>query len=217
MRFKVFIIFTLTFLTMGCGWDYQSNDDEFFSEFPLVVSTSPSEMEVKDIMPEEIFVTFSEAMDTTSVTTNTLDTSCSGTFQVSSDNFKTCLQMSSSPTASNSNKTFSVTLPSSSTFNFNTTFKIRLTTRIKDATGFFLDQYEMINGFTLATFVAVGDSNIILSSPDGISWTRRYYGSCNDEQTRFLFYYNGTFYSVICVLKDNKWSKTLNSFNEEYQ
>ena len=53
-----------------------------------------------------VSVTFSESMDTSSVTTNTLDTSCFGTFQVSSDGFTTCVQMSSSPTSSNSDKTF---------------------------------------------------------------------------------------------------------------
>ena len=176
MRFKEFIIFTLTFLTMGCGGSYESNDDELISEFPSVSSTSPSDSDTLDSIPSAVSVTFSDAMDTTSVTTNTSDTSCSGTFQVSSDSFSTCVQMSSSPTASNSNKTFSVT-PSSS-LTFNTTYKIRVTTGVKDTSGNALSsQYEMTNGFTLSVFVSVGYSGTILTSSDGTSWTSRTSGT----------------------------------------
>jgi len=61
---------------------------------------------------DNITVTFSEAMDTTYVTTNTSDTYCSGTIRVSasSDNFSTgsCVKMSSAPASSNSNKTFTL-------------------------------------------------------------------------------------------------------------
>ena len=179
MRFKEFIIFTLIILTMGCGGNYESNDDELLSEFPSVSSTSPSDSDTLDSIPSAVSVTFSDAMDTTSVTTNTSDTSCSGTFQVSSDNFKTCLQMSSSPTASNSNKTFSVT-PSSS-LTFNTTYKIRVTTGVKDTSGKSLrNQYEMTNGFTTNNFVAVNNIGTILTSFDGTSWTSRTSGTSNN-------------------------------------
>ena len=44
---------------------------------------------------DNITVNFSEAMDNTSVTTNTDNTSCYGTLGVSSDNFSTCVQMAS--------------------------------------------------------------------------------------------------------------------------
>ena len=60
-----------------------------------------------------IRIQFSESMDNSSITVNTSDTDCSGTIQVSkadtnSDFFEDdfCLQMSSSPSASNNNKTF---------------------------------------------------------------------------------------------------------------
>ncbi len=57
---------------------------------------------------DNIIVTFSEAMDTTYVTTSTSGTNCSGTIRVSSDNFNTCVKMSSPPASSNSNKTFTL-------------------------------------------------------------------------------------------------------------
>jgi len=55
---------------------------------------------------DNITVTFSEAMDPSYVTTSTSDTYCSGTLWLSSDNFSSCVKMSSSPESSNSNKTF---------------------------------------------------------------------------------------------------------------
>ena len=85
-------------------------------------------------------------MDTTLVTTNSSNTSCSGTFQVSSDSFSTCVQMNSSPSVSNSNKTFTVT--PSDNLSYSTTYKIRVTTGVNDSWGDNLvSQFETPNGF----------------------------------------------------------------------
>jgi len=121
-------------------------------------------------------VTFSEAMDTTYVTTNTSDTNCSGTtIRVSSDNFSTCVKMFSSPASSNSNKTF--TLDPSDNLSYSTTYKIIVTTGVKDSAGNTLSsQYETSSGFTTESssggkFVAVGASGTIITSSDnGTSW-----------------------------------------------
>jgi hypothetical protein len=75
-------------------------------------------------------VTFSESIDNSSVTANTSNTTCSGTIQVSSLNFQYCVQMSSTPSASNTNTTFSVT-PSSNLSN-ETTYATRITTGVKE-------------------------------------------------------------------------------------
>ena len=96
---------------------------------------------------DNITVTFSEAMDNTSVTTNTDNTSCYGTLGVSSDNFSTCVQMSSSPSSSNSDKTFTV-VPSA-ILSAPTTYKTRVTTGVKDTAGNTLStQYDTSTGFT---------------------------------------------------------------------
>ena len=79
---------------------------------PTVSSTSPADSDTSVSSNRTISVTFSEAIDSASVTTNTSGTTCSGTLQVSSDSFSTCVQMSPSPTVSNSYQTFTVT-PSS--------------------------------------------------------------------------------------------------------
>ena len=80
-------------------------------------------------------------MDNSSITTNTDNTSCYGSFQVSSDNFSTCVQMSSSPSISNSAKTF--TFDPSDNLSYDNKYKIKLTTDTKDENGVSLESpYE---------------------------------------------------------------------------
>ena len=87
-------------------------------------------------------------MDNSSITINTSDTSCSGTVQVSSDNFSTCVQMSSSYSVSNSNKTF--TFDPSDNLSYLTTYKIRVTSGVKDVSGNQMESiYDLSLGFTV--------------------------------------------------------------------
>jgi len=96
---------------------------------------------------DNITVTFSEAMNTSYVTTSTSDTNCAGTIMVSSDNFSSCVKMSSEPASSNSNKTF--TLDPYDNLTVSTTYKTRVTTGVKDTAGNALSsQYETSSGFT---------------------------------------------------------------------
>ena len=62
---------------------------------PTVSSISPTDNQSAVAISENISVTFSDAMDKTSITTNTDNTSCYGTLMVSSDNFSNCVQMAS--------------------------------------------------------------------------------------------------------------------------
>ncbi len=113
---------------------------------PTVSSTSPTDGQSGVSISANISVTFSEAMNTNSVTTNTSNTTCSGSFQLSSDNFSGCVQMSSSPTSSNSYKTF--TVDPSDNFSHATTYKIRVTTGVSDSAGNVLSsQYTQTDGF----------------------------------------------------------------------
>ena len=100
---------------------------------PTVSSISPDDESTAIQITSNISVTFSEVMNSSTITTNTSNTSCSGTFQVSSDNFLSCIQMSSSPSGSNSEKTYTIT-PSSS-LSYSTNYKIKLTTSAKDLSG----------------------------------------------------------------------------------
>jgi hypothetical protein len=114
---------------------------------PTVVSTSPEDNSVS--VTSGIYITFSEAMDTSSVTTNTGGTTCTGTLQVSADNFSSCVRMYQAPYASNSNKTFTLATYSDSGFLNNTTYHIRVTTGVKDSAGNAMSsQHTTTNGFT---------------------------------------------------------------------
>jgi len=117
---------------------------------PTVSSVYPPDNQNGVSITENISVTFSKAMNTTSVTTNISNTTCSGSFQLSYDNFDSCIQMSSSPLSSNSYRTF--TVDPSINLSHSTNYKIRVTTGVKDTAGNSLSsQYEISNGFTTAS------------------------------------------------------------------
>jgi hypothetical protein len=127
---------------------------------PTVVSYSPTIID----NTSSLSVTFSEPMDNSTLSTNTSDTTCSGTIQVSSANFSTCVQMST-PTikssdnnttsfVSNSDKTFTVT-PTNNLSNV-TSYQTRIKSSVKDVAGNSLaddytvsigvDSYNLITG-----------------------------------------------------------------------
>ena len=93
-----------------------------------------------------IRITFNRAMNVSTLSTNTLDTECSGSFQVSADEFETCIQMTGSPSSSDADKTFTVT--PSSDLSGNTLYKIRVTTDAEDSNGTAMEQLTTSNGFT---------------------------------------------------------------------
>jgi hypothetical protein len=99
--------------------------------------------------------------------------------------------MTSTPTASNSDQTY--TLTPASNLSYSTGYKIRISTEIKDLIGNKIStQYETGNGFTVesAVFVAVGNGGINTSS-NGTSWTQR-----SGSATRGVAYGNNTFVAV---------------------
>ena len=114
---------------------------------PTVTSILPTDNQSGISISDNISVIFSEAMDNTSVTTNTDNASCSGTLGVSSDNFSNCVQMSSAPASSNDNMTF--TLNPSDNLTGGITYLTRVTTGVKDRAGNTLSsQYVTSSGFT---------------------------------------------------------------------
>jgi len=172
----------------GTGTDTGGETDTTDTTAPTVSSVYPADNQNEVSITENISVTFSEAMNTTSVTTNMSNTTCSGSFQLSSNNFSSCIQMSSSPSSSNSYRTFTVD-PSNNLSNY-TNYKIRVTTGVKDTGGNTLSsQYETLIGFTTSSdnssnssdnssssgsgvFVGVGNSGKIVRSTDnGSSFT----------------------------------------------
>ena len=113
---------------------------------PTVSSASPTDNSTYNSVATTVAVTFSEKMETATVTTNTSDTTCSGSFQLSSDNFTSCIKMSAAPVASDNDTIFTIT-PASS-LSAATTYKTKITTSVKDISCNTLGSAYTYNGFT---------------------------------------------------------------------
>ena len=143
---------------------------------PTVSYVSPIDNSTYNSPATTVAVTFSENIETGSVTTNISDTICSGSFQLSSDNFTTCIKMSAAPVASDNDTTFTIT-PASS-LSATTTFKVKITTSVTDISCNTLgSDNKSIVGFstspsgsgTISGSVQSNNTNSYLSGV-GISW-----------------------------------------------
>ena len=90
-------------------------------------------------------ITFNEAIDTTTIITNNNSTECSGSIQLSKNNFTNCTPLSSNFTTSNSNKTIRI----SPVLNLDNSsiYKIKINNSVKDLAGNLLNQYTSSKGF----------------------------------------------------------------------
>ncbi|MCP4755124.1 MAG: Ig-like domain-containing protein, partial [Proteobacteria bacterium] len=114
---------------------------------PEFSTVGPTDGSTDVAIDTSVAVTFNEAMDTSSITTNTANTTCSGTFQVSTDNFDSCVQMTNAPSTDGDATTFTVT--PASDLEYDTTHDVRITTGATDAAGNALEtSYQTSDGFT---------------------------------------------------------------------
>jgi hypothetical protein len=97
-----------------------------------VISTTPAPLTIGVDPTTSITVTFSEVMDGTTLTTNTNDTTCSGTVQLSTDDFATCVQMQGPPSTGD-DITYTVT-PASALASA-TTYAVRVLGSVSDGGG----------------------------------------------------------------------------------
>jgi len=116
---------------------------------PTITSVSPVDNTTSVAVNSTVALTFSEKISTSTISTNTSDTSCSGSLQLSSDNFTSCVKMSAAPTASNDNQTFTST--PADNLSTSTTYKLQATTSVKDPAGNALATAYTTNGFTTAS------------------------------------------------------------------
>ena len=143
---------------------------------PTVQGISPEDGATREsISATTIAVTFSEAMDTSTISTNTNNTTCSGTIQVSADNFTTCVQMSAAPVASNSNATF--TLTPADNLSYLTSYLVKVTTNVKDnASNILANNYITSSGFQTdyspSPFVLFASQYDRLSAEQAGAWTK---------------------------------------------
>ena len=116
---------------------------------PTVSAVSPTDNSTSVAVNSTVALTFSEKISTSTISTNTSDTSCSGSFQLSSDNFTSCVKMSAAPTASHDNQTFTAT--PADNLSTSTSYKLQATTTVKDPAGNALAAAYTTNGFTTAS------------------------------------------------------------------
>ena len=116
---------------------------------PTISELSPSDNSTNVPVATKVVVTFRDQMKAYSITTNTTDTKCSGSFQLSSDDFSTCIKMSASPVASDNDTIFSVT-PASS-LSLETNYKFKITTSVVETScNKLTTDNTTTNGFTTA-------------------------------------------------------------------
>ena len=111
-------------------------------EIPTITEVSTLKDTDNRTRPSSYFkITFSEGMDTSTLTTNVGTTSCSGSIQLSNDNFITCVAMIEEPEFSNSNK--SVKLYPTSVLSSNQIYKLKFKDTIQDTTAQVLTETTM--------------------------------------------------------------------------
>jgi len=199
----IFSIFLFSLTIISCSDDKEEysatgttdNTTTTDTTAPTVSSVSTTADNQSSVsITDNITVTFSEAMNTSYVTTSTSDTNCAGTIRVSSDNFSSCVKMSSEPVSSNSNKTF--TLDPYDNLTVSTTYKTRVTTGVKDTAGNAMSsQYETSSGFTTsssssssassatAIFAGVYHTCALLDNASVKCWGRNDYGQLGIDNT----------------------------------
>jgi len=154
-RFLPLLLVILVLLLSSCSERSEYGEASDYEKFgagstdttaPTISSVSPTDNSTYNSPATTIAVTFSETISTSSITTNISDTTCTGSFQLSSDNFATCIKMSATPSASDNATTFTAT--PTDNLSGGTTFKLRITTSAKDSSSNSLASAYTTNGFT---------------------------------------------------------------------
>ena len=172
--FTLLSLILFSFINISCSNSEDASKTDTIT--PTVFSIYSTTDNVSKIaVTDNITVTFSESMDTTSITSNTNNTSCTGSLQFSSDNFSTCVKMSSSPSISNSDKAFTLD-PTDNLSNY-TSYKVRISTGVKDSSGNNLsNQYDSSNFTTANTEIRV----VVIYTNDRQSWNSLMGGADNE-------------------------------------
>ncbi len=142
-----------------------NTDDESVSNFPAVLFTEPDDGIIDFPVDKSLFLTFNKSMDPATITTNVSNTACSGTVQVSSDGFASCVQMSSAPITTHSDMTFEI-IPSAP-LSLSTVYRVRVTVGVQDSIGNNMQmEYTMPAGFTTGAVADIIPPEIFIVQPD---------------------------------------------------
>jgi hypothetical protein len=175
---------------------------------PVVVELSPAEGDVGVIAIQPVSVTFDQAMEPASITVN-LDAACTGTLQLSADDFATCVPMVGDPVTAD-DTTFVLT-PAQDYASLGQ-YRVRVLSAVQSAVGVAMDDTFTSEPFTVRYFhtIAIDGANdfagneTFATSSDGhtayTAWDSNYVyfgmdspdvASGNDE-VWILAYFGGT-------------------------
>lgn len=187
-KFIVLIAILSGVTLFACKEDEKTNISQSPADTtaPTVVSVFPSAGSTDVQIDTAISVAFSEIMNPSSVTSNSTDTTCTGSIQVSSNDFVDCVRVSD-PTSDNDVQVF--TAQPTSVLGFETKYKIKVTTEVADYSGNSLEaEYVFTDGFT-TVLESTSDSTTDTTSDtppapiDSTPWHRQS-GSADSEMLR---------------------------------
>ena len=119
---------------------------------PSITSVNPNNGSSDVSENSSIVIVFSESMNTDSISVNTTNSTCSDSLQVSSDNFSSCKKWNANPIDSSNKTTFTAVLADNLTSE--TTFKIKITTDVKDSDDVNLkSEWVQSSGFTVKDWI----------------------------------------------------------------
>ena len=141
---------------------------------PVVQSISPSDYSTGIIYNAPVTLTFSQAMDASTLTTNTSDGSCNTSIQISEDDFITCIPIAAQAVASAGNTIF--TFSPKFGYLFHKTQKVRVTNSAKNSSGVSLASAYTSGGFTWFSvsglrFHFLAHTNYLSDNTQITSWT----------------------------------------------
>ena len=155
-RLKNVSLFTIIVLISIWLWGCAPEEEDNVSDAtnPTVDSIFPSDGYTDVTSDTTVTVNFSQSMDATTITTNSSDTTCDGTVQISKNNFSSCVKMMSDVSADDTNESFIV--QPAANLNHDTTYKIRVTDAATNSIGFAMEEdYETSTGIKIITLPAV--------------------------------------------------------------
>lgn len=120
---------------------------------PVVVSVSPIEGATNVSRGSPITVVFSESMDTSTITADTTST-CSGSIQLSTDGFTTCVPMRSATPIFSVGDTTVQLIPKKNLV-WNSNFRVRILNTVKS-----IDALTIINHYTSTVGFTTGDMSV---------------------------------------------------------
>ncbi len=134
---------------------------------PAVASTTPADGAGGVLTPTAVSVTFTAAMNPATLTGQITAGACSGSIQVSFDNFASCVPFSAAAATMSGGNTIATLTPSPA-IDVGKTFKIRVTTTATSATGIAMAAtYTAATGFATAALPATCTGSVVISQVYG--------------------------------------------------